>query len=97
MRQRLRRVHFNANAIKTDYLSKYTVTLSKGNVRNQQTPLLTKPTPTFIIDAINEASPRFVVGKNASYTDFPIGQCSVGNVFLHPIDESKGGLITPAG
>jgi hypothetical protein len=97
MRQRLRRVHFNANAIKTNYLSKYTVTLSKGNAPNQQNPLLTKPTPTSIIDAINEASPRFVVGKNAAYTDFPIGQCGVGNIFLHSLDETKGGLTTPAG
>lgn len=95
MSQRRRRVHFNA--IKTDHLSNRTVTLSKGNVQNQHKPLLTNPIPAFIIDAINEASPRFIVGKNAAYTDFPIGQCNVGNIFLHPIDESKGGLITPAG
>ena len=95
MSQRLRRVHFNT--IKTHRLSYRTVDISKGNAQNQHKPLLTKPMLTFIIDAINEATPRFIVGKNAAYTDFPIGQSSVGNIFLHPIDESKGGLITPAG
>jgi len=95
MSQRLRRVHFNT--IKTHRLSYRTVDISKGNAQNQHKPLLTKPIPAFIIDAINEATPGFIVGKNAAYTDFPIGQSSVGNIFLHPIDESKGGLITPAG
>jgi len=95
MSQRLRRVHFNA--IKTRHLSNRTVTLSKGNAINQHKPLLTKPIPAFIIDAINEASHGFIVGKNAAFTDFPIGQCSVGNIFLHPIDETNGGLITPTG
>ena len=98
MSQRRRRVHFNA--IKTRHLSNRTVTLSKGNTQNQHKPLLTNPILTFIIDAINEATPRFIVGKNAAYTDFPIGQCNVGNSFLlslHSLDESKGGLITPTG
>ncbi len=95
MSQRLRRVHFNA--IKTYHLSNRTVTLSKGCAQNQHKPLLTKPIPAFIIDAINEASPGFIVDKNAAYTDFPIGQCNVGNIFLYPIDETKGGLITPTG
>lgn len=95
MSQRLRRVRFNT--IKT-HLSNRTANSSKGNAQNQHKPLLTKPIPAFIIDAINEASPGFIVGKNAAYTDFPIGQCNVGNIVLHPIiDESKGGLITPAG
>jgi hypothetical protein len=95
MSQRLRRVHFKA--IKNHHLSKHTVNSSKGNAQNQHKPLLTNPIPVFIIDAINEASPRFIVGKNAAYTDFPIGQWSAGNIFLHSLDESKGGLITPAG
>jgi len=98
MSQRLRRVHFNA--IKTRHLSNRTVTLSKGNIQNQHKPLLTKPTLVFIIDAINEATPGFIVGKNAAYTDFPVGQCNVGNIFLlslHSLDETKGGLTTPTG
>ena len=82
MSQRLRRVHFKAT--KT-HLSNPTVTISKGNAQNQHKHLLTKPTPAFIIDAINEASPRFIVGKNAAYTDFPIGQHNVGNIFLHSL------------
>ncbi len=95
MSQCLRRVHFNT--IKTGHLSNRNVTLSKGNAQNQHKPLLTKPIPAFIMDAINEATLGFIVGKNAAYTDFPIGQCNVGNILLLSLDETKGGLTTPAG
>lgn len=95
MSQRRRRVHFNT--IKTGHLSNRTVTLSKGNAQNQHKPLLTNPIPAFIMDAINEATPGFIVGKNAACTDFPVGQWNVGNIFLLSLDETKGGLTTPAG
>lgn len=95
MSQCRRRVHFNT--IKTGHLTNRTVTLSKGNAQNQHKPLLTKPIPAFIMDAINEATPGFIVGKNAAYTDFPVGQWNVGNIFLLSLDETKGGLTTPAG
>lgn len=91
MRQSLRRLYFKA--INNSRLRNRISIITKENAQNQPKPLLTKPIPTFIIDAINEASPRFIVGKNAAYTDFPTGQWSVGNICLYPLDETKGGLL----
>lgn len=91
MRQRLRSLYFKA--INNPRLRNRIGIITKENAQNQPKPLLTKPIPPFIINAINEASPRFIVGKNAACTDFPTSNWSVGNIYLHPLDETKGGLL----
>lgn len=87
MRQRLRRAYFAV--IKAPYLSNRIGTIIKGNVQNQLKSLLTKPIPAFIIDAINEASPRFIVGK-MRLTRISLSANAAWEISLHPLDETKG-------